>query len=424
MTQNNNNNLCRTEKIKNIEIIKENDYEHKYVYDFSVKDNETFSLSNGMIVHNTLNSFHYSGVASKSNVNSGVPRLSELLRITKNLKTPSMTIYLKPSIRSDKKKVLSFLNKIKNTYFNEFINETNIYYDNLFKEQNTIIKEDSKYIKSYFEFYSKINDMKFLNNLENWVLLFNISPIILYNKNITIYDINNILQEYFISKKLKVYIINNDENPTRIFIQIRFFKNQNIDFNTIFKLELDIMNNLTFNGIKNIDMAYIREVNINVINKKTESIDKKKEFVIDTNGTDLSKLFEYDEVDKNRSISNDPIEINKIFGIEMAREVIKREILNVMNSSGIYLNKHHVNLLCDYMTNKGVFKALNRHGINKSDSGPLLKASYEEMDKHLQRSSIFSQKDIMKSFSSNVMFTQRGRYGSGFCDIIYDDKTK
>ena len=60
------------------------------------------------------------------------------------------------------------------------------------------------------------------------------------------------------------------------------------------------------------------------------------------------------------------VEINQIFGIEMAREVIKREILNVMNSSGIYLNKHHVNLLCDYMTHKGVFKALNRHGINNA----------------------------------------------------------
>ena len=43
----------------------------------------------------TLNTFHFAGVSEKSNVTRGVPRLKELLHISKNIKSPSVTIYLK-----------------------------------------------------------------------------------------------------------------------------------------------------------------------------------------------------------------------------------------------------------------------------------------------------------------------------------------
>ena len=47
------------DEIVEIEIIKEKDYEYKYVYDFSVNGNETFALMSGIVVHNTLNSIDW-----------------------------------------------------------------------------------------------------------------------------------------------------------------------------------------------------------------------------------------------------------------------------------------------------------------------------------------------------------------------------
>lgn len=41
----------------------------------------------------TLNTFHFAGVSSK-NVTLGVPRLKEIINVSKNLKTPFMQIYL------------------------------------------------------------------------------------------------------------------------------------------------------------------------------------------------------------------------------------------------------------------------------------------------------------------------------------------
>lgn len=49
------------DKIIDIEIIKEKDYKYKYVYDFSVKGNETFALFSGIVIHNTLNTLNNIG---------------------------------------------------------------------------------------------------------------------------------------------------------------------------------------------------------------------------------------------------------------------------------------------------------------------------------------------------------------------------
>ena len=41
----------------------------------------------------TLNTFHFAGVSSK-NVTLGVPRMKEIINVAKNIKAPSMQIYL------------------------------------------------------------------------------------------------------------------------------------------------------------------------------------------------------------------------------------------------------------------------------------------------------------------------------------------
>ena len=46
----------------------------------------------------TLNTFHNAGNSAK-NVTLGVPRLKEIINVAKNIKTPSMKIYLLPKYR-------------------------------------------------------------------------------------------------------------------------------------------------------------------------------------------------------------------------------------------------------------------------------------------------------------------------------------
>ena len=59
----------------------------------------------------TLNTFHFAGVSAKSNVTRGIPRLRELLHLSKNIKSPSDKIYLNTEYKNDKNKC----NFVKNT---------------------------------------------------------------------------------------------------------------------------------------------------------------------------------------------------------------------------------------------------------------------------------------------------------------------
>lgn len=46
----------------------------------------------------TLNTFHFAGVSAK-NVTLGVPRLKEIINVSKNIKTPSLRIFLQEQYR-------------------------------------------------------------------------------------------------------------------------------------------------------------------------------------------------------------------------------------------------------------------------------------------------------------------------------------
>ena len=63
----------------------------------------------------TLNTFHLAGVASKSNVTRGVPRVEELLSLSDNPKNPSMTVFLKKPDSKNREKCQMILNMIEET---------------------------------------------------------------------------------------------------------------------------------------------------------------------------------------------------------------------------------------------------------------------------------------------------------------------
>lgn len=58
----------------------------------------------------TLNTFHYAGVSAK-NVTLGVPRLKEIINVSKKPRTPSLTVFLTGAAAKDaeKAKVMMFI---------------------------------------------------------------------------------------------------------------------------------------------------------------------------------------------------------------------------------------------------------------------------------------------------------------------------
>ena len=142
--------------------------------------------------------------------------------------------------------------------------------------------------------------------------------------------------------------------------------------------------------------------------------------MIETDGVGLSKIFPVDMVDYRKTISNDIIEIKDTLGIEASRQSLINEFRNVLNFYGIYVNYRHLSTLCDVMTQKGKLTSITRHGINRLDTGPLRKCSFEETVEILFEAGLHSEEDPLKGVTENIMIGNLAPLGTGCFDIKID----
>ena len=64
--------------------------------------------------------------------------------------------------------------------------------------------------------------------------------------------------------------------------------------------------------------------------------------------------------------------------------------------------------------------AVSRHGINRGESGPMLRASFEETVEVFMNAAVFSQYDVLNGVTENVMLGQLGKLGTGMVDLLVD----
>ena len=93
----------------------------------------------------TLNTFHFAGVASKSNVTRGVPRIEEILSLSSEIKNPSLSVYLKPEDERQKDKARTIMYMLEHTKLEEVVQSTEICFDP--DDLNTLIDEDKDCIE-------------------------------------------------------------------------------------------------------------------------------------------------------------------------------------------------------------------------------------------------------------------------------------
>jgi DNA-directed RNA polymerase II subunit RPB1 len=87
----------------------------------------------------TLNTFHFAGISAK-NVTLGVPRFKEIINVNKNIKTPSLKIYLDDDVKTKESKVSKLGMMIEYTTLAHVICSSSIYYDP--EPDRTIVLED------------------------------------------------------------------------------------------------------------------------------------------------------------------------------------------------------------------------------------------------------------------------------------------
>ena len=374
----------------------------------------------------TLNTFHFAGVASKSNVTRGVPRIEEILSLSENPKAPSLTIYLKKEEETEKQKARELMHSLEYTVLRDLTDSISIYYDP--DDLNTLISKDKILMQEYKEFSKLISESAGIeiecdNKKSRWILRLELNKEALLDKNITLDDIYFALEN---SYKENVSCIYSDMNSDDLVMRIRLDKSltmrkiksldQGDEIYQLKNIQENILNNTILRGIKKIKKVIIRKVPNRVVLKNGNFVSEPG-WVLDTIGTNLMGVLGLDNIDVNRTFSNDIKEIYRTFGVEAARYAIFNELTEVLEFDGTYINYHHLGLLCDRMTSGKKLCSIFRHGINNDNIGPIAKASFEETPEMFLRAAKHAELDEMRGISANVMCGQKGYYATSCFEI-------
>jgi DNA-directed RNA polymerase beta' subunit len=412
--------------------IEEINNSHEWVYDLTVKNTKNFNILSGLALSDT---FHNSGTSSASKAVRGVPRMEELLSVSRNQKTPTMTIKLNPTINQDKIKVKSVMNAIETTVFGDIVKSTRIYYDP--DDFNTTIESDKDFVTSYRDFLGA--NILTAQPTSPWLLRFELDKDKMLDYNITMMDIHTVLQDHYDEN---VSVMFSDDNASQLIFRIKLASNQDNgkakkkaaaaadeeapqerDYITELKaLEKSMMESLIIKGYKNISKAAMNKVDGMQYSRATMSFEKTHEWVINTAGANMIDIIGNPDVDAYRTVSNDITEIYDLFGIEAARQALYNEINSLLDDGGLYINYRHISLLVDTMTNRGYLLAINRHGINRVDIGPLAKCAFEEVTDMITQAGIFAEIDRVTGISANVMLGQIAPIGTGDSQILIDEE--
>ena len=395
----------------------------------------------------TLDTFHLAGV-SFANVTLGVPRLMEILNLSKNIKNPSMTIYFKKKDGCyNSQKIFELNNAIQYTSLLDILSLYEIYYDP--DITSTIIEEDQNMVNNYMKIMGeKIETIK--DNISPWVLRLKLDKDYI-NINMGKFEEKIkaciklgkvlIIYSHAVDKKkihIRLYSDDKDEITEEEKERLKSLEYLNIFGNDILKVPLSGINSIKKVYYKNINKIKYDEITGELIKKKEESNDPKnnsekkeeikeeddplKETVFETEGTNLAEIFGINEVDFKRTITNDIHDVYKVLGVEAARKTIIQEIRNVLKAYGIYINYRHISILCDYMTQKGTLISISIHGLKKTGYGPLRKSTFEESAQILMEAGVFSEKDEIKGVSEHILLGKLARVGTGIVDLLLDTK--
>ncbi|KAJ8928914.1 hypothetical protein NQ314_018451 [Rhamnusium bicolor] len=357
----------------------------------------------------TLNTFHFAGVSSK-NVTLGVPRLKEIINISKKPKAPSLTVFLTGAAARDAEKAKNVLCRLEHTTLRKVTANTAIYYDP--DPQNTVIPEDQEFVNVYYE----MPDFD-PTRISPWLL-----RIELDRKRFGD-DLNCIFNDDNAEKLvLRIRIMNSDDG--------KFGEGADEDVDKMDDdmflrcIEANMLSDMTLQGIEAISKVYMHlpqtDSKKRIVITETGEFKAIAEWLLETDGTSMMKVLSERDVDPVRTFSNDICEIFSVLGIEAVRKSVEKEMNAVLQFYGLYVNYRHLALLCDVMTAKGHLMAITRHGINRQDTGALMRCSFEETVDVLMDAASHAEVDPMRGVSENIIMGQLPRMGTGCFDLLLD----
>ncbi|KAJ9054083.1 hypothetical protein DSO57_1018209 [Entomophthora muscae] len=146
--------------------------------------------------------------------------------------------------------------------------------------------------------------------------------------------------------------------------------------------------------------------------------------LVATDGMNLMGIWQYsDIIDVDSIETNDIYAILVTYGVEAARNAIKKEVGSVFAVYGIEVDPRHLSLIADYMTFEGAYKPFNRIAM-KTNTSPFQQMSYETTVGFLTKAALSRESDDLTSPSSKIVLGKVVDGGTGSFQILHPLRTK
>jgi DNA-directed RNA polymerase subunit A" len=316
----------------------------------------------------TMRTFHYAGVAE--HVPTGLPRLIEIVDAKREPKKPIIDIYLKKSLakrESDAEKIARELSAV-------------------FVLDVAKVEDDLEKLVVQVEYSEK--DGKALG--------------------VSFTTLKNALEE--VGTKLKISGNRITLSPKKPKAK-EGEKEKPVTARSVRKIANRIKDTLV-KGIRGIHRAVV--------------VKGDNEYFVRAAGFNITGAMQHPSVDPSRVYTNNIKEIERVLGIEAARNAVLKEIKDVMDMQRLYVDIRHIMLIADAVTNAGSVKSIGRHGLSGEKVGVLGRAAFEETVKHLVNAAASAEDEKLIGVTENIIVGQTIPVGTGKIKLVMrpNKKTK
>ena len=340
----------------------------------------------------TLNTFHLAGVST--NAIRGVPRIDELLTLTKKPRHYSMHVVLRADIRGNQALALDACNSLEHASLMDFAvgNESELTYTPSGANAGWCLRVSFEKTRVLDRGFSSLDLFYCLHEVCN------------YGVDLRCNDMND-ADAYL---HFWLHLVRPSPHAPD---GMQFFR----------ELERQVLSKLELGGIVGLRSATVKKEERLTVQRETAEMRAETEYFLEVDGANFLKTLVHPLVDARRTESNNVWDIYTCLGVEASRNMLVAEMADVI-SDGSYVNPVHIELLVDSMVHTGYPVAVNRHGFNRGDIGPLAKCTFEETDAQLYKAAVFGECDsVANGQSANLMLGQTAPNGTGTVRIVLDE---
>lgn len=367
----------------------------------------------------TLNTFHRAGIKAH-NVTLGVPRIKELIDCTKNPKTPSMSLVVLPSFAAQ-----PTLEKLRLSLV-----ETRLCHavtDVRFLEEPDFFRSDHSALDAELADRLRLVHAAPPAVFGALVVRLELDPSVLVPRGLSPSDVAQLVEQH-----CQCHVAASEELHAEWILRVRFSalaagstphpagSPQEALLLKGYTEELThkLCKDVLVGGVLGVQAAAVQEEDMLRFHADEGALRRPTTSFL-TQGSNLSAIFSMPYLDYTRCTSNDVHEVLAVLGVEAATAVLFEQMQYTLQFDGSYVNERHLLLLVSFMTCLGGLLPVSRHGINKLvDSGPLARASFEEVADRLAESALFGDVDPVLCHSSRIMIGEECRVGTGLCEVL------